>query len=61
MVRPPGIGGSTTGTPQDPYTRGLQDRVEAIRSDDEWREANEDRGLIYRGIVRFSCYSENDK
>ena len=27
-----------TGTPQDPYTRGLQDRVEAIRSDDEWRE-----------------------
>ena len=27
-----------TGTPQDTYTRGLQDRVEAIRSDDEWRE-----------------------
>ena len=27
-----------TGTPQDSYTRGLQDRVEAIRSDDEWRE-----------------------
>ena len=27
-----------TGTPQDPYTRGLQNRVEAIRSDDEWRE-----------------------
>ncbi|MBS7341076.1 MAG: hypothetical protein KIH00_12665, partial [Lachnospiraceae bacterium] len=27
-----------TGTPQDPYTRGLQDRVEAIRSDDEWIE-----------------------
>ena len=50
-----------TGTPQDPYTRGLQDRVEAIRSDDEWREANEDRGLIHRGIVRLFCYSENDK
>ena len=27
-----------TGTPQDPYTRGLQNRVETIRSDDEWRE-----------------------
>ena len=27
-----------TGTPQDPYTRGLRDRVEEIRSDDEWRE-----------------------
>ena len=36
--RLPETGGSKTGTPQDPYTRGLQDRVEAIRSDDEWRE-----------------------
>ena len=27
-----------TGTPKDPYTRGLQNRVEEIRSDDEWRE-----------------------
>ena len=27
-----------TGTPQDTYTKGLQDRVEEIRSDDEWRE-----------------------
>ena len=37
-----------TGTPKDPYARGLQNRVEAIRSDDEWRENYMTIGLMSR-------------